>query len=280
MPHLQYLYATDPNTRRRSTIVYPCRNISNRIACTRCKKAVPLKISETCFAVVDTETTGLDPSKDRIVEFAMRDSLGYGVDFLVNPEIPIPADVSGIHHLTSVDLIYAMLNDQAMERIERVVMPSYIVVAHNAQFDRAFLPCLNDRTWLCSKRLAQHLFPEAPNHKNQTLRYHLGCNYQGQGLDLKGLAPHRALADVIVTSAILKVLLNQYNALYGDDLDALLAFAASPITITAMPFGKHAGTKLVDLPTDYIEWCISPRGITDNNDLTLSLQAELERRNA
>lgn len=239
-----------------------------------------MKISEACFAVVDTETTGLDPSKDRIVEFAMRDSLGYGVDFLVNPEMPIPAEVSGIHHLTAVDLMYAMSNDQAMQRIERIVMPSYVVVAHNAVFDRSFLPCLNDRTWLCTKRLAQHLLPDAPNHKNQTLRYHLGCNYNEQGIDLKGLAPHRALADVIVTSAILKVLLNQYDYLYGDDLDGLLAFAASPISVTTMPFGKHAGTKLAELPSDYIEWCVSPRGITDHVDLTFSLQAELERRNA
>ena len=57
--------------------------------------------------VVDVETTGLDPAADRIVEIAV-----VGVDFerrsccklfnsLVDPGIPIPPEVSAIHHITT-----------------------------------------------------------------------------------------------------------------------------------------------------------------------------------
>jgi len=39
-----------------------------------------------------------------------------------------------------------------------------------------------------------------------------------------------------------------------------------------MPFGKHKGEKLEDLPTDYIEWLL------ENADLRSGLQAELENQ--
>jgi putative quorum-sensing-regulated virulence factor len=40
---------------------------------------------------------------------------------------------------------------------------------------------------------------------------------------------------------------------------------------TKMPFGKYKGEKIEDLPTDYIEWCLS-----EIESLSPSLQAEME----
>jgi uncharacterized protein (DUF3820 family) len=37
-----------------------------------------------------------------------------------------------------------------------------------------------------------------------------------------------------------------------------------------MPFGKHKGEKLEDVPTDYLEWAL------ENCDLRPTLQAEME----
>ncbi len=48
-------------------------------------------------------------------------------------------------------------------------------------------------------RLARVLFPEAPNHKNQTLRVYLGIDDAVAGT----LHAHRALDDAIVTAHIL-----------------------------------------------------------------------------
>ena len=49
-----------------------------------------------------------------------------------------------------------------------------VVVAHNAAFDRRFLPFLAAHPSACSWRLAAKVVPEAPNHKNQTLRTFFG----------------------------------------------------------------------------------------------------------
>jgi exodeoxyribonuclease X len=234
-----------------------------------------VKVSETTFSTIDTETTGTDPTKDRIVEFALRDSYGYGIDFLVNPGMPIPYETSAIHHLTDVDVADALPYEEAMMRIERIAMPSYVIVAHNAPFDRSFLPCIDDRRWLCSRRLAQHLFPELSSHSNQFLRY----AFVGSKLDLKGLSPHRAAADVIVTQFILERLIAKYFADgRADDIDTLLAYADSPIRLQAMPFGKHRGP-MKDVPSDYLVWSL--RNMQDiDADLRFSLEAELsDRRN-
>ncbi len=212
-----------------------------------------MKISEVVFCVTDTETTGLDAARgDKIVEFACRDSFGNEMQMLVNPGIPIPCEVSAIHHLVADDLKDAATHDEAMTAIARYVSPDYVIVAHNAPFDRSFLPCIQDRKWICSRRLARKLLPDAPKHSNQVLRYYLGLK-----VDLRGIAPHRALADVLVTQAIFGKLIEKYlEDGHEDDVDALIAFAESPIRIELCPFGKHKGMKIENLPRSYVIWCL------------------------
>ncbi len=50
----------------------------------------------------DTETTGIQPANDRVIEIAAYDPLD-GRQFvqLVNPGRPIPAEATAIHHITN-----------------------------------------------------------------------------------------------------------------------------------------------------------------------------------
>lgn len=60
--------------------------------------------------VVDVETTGLDTSKDRIVELCVQYALDDGgpcVTQRFNPGIAIPPEVSAIHGITDVDVLNA-----------------------------------------------------------------------------------------------------------------------------------------------------------------------------
>jgi DNA polymerase III subunit epsilon len=63
----------------------------------------------------DLETTGTDPAKDRIVEFAYRkvmpDLSEKAASRLVNPGIPIPIEASEVHHITD-----EMVKDQPLFR--------------------------------------------------------------------------------------------------------------------------------------------------------------------
>jgi exodeoxyribonuclease X len=155
-----------------------------------------------------------------------------------------------------------------MKFIPTDVTADKICVAHNAKFDRSFLPCLEDRRWLCTKRLAMHLFPDAPGHSNQVLRYWLG----GAKLDLKGQVPHRAMADVIVTKFVFGKLIEKYlTDGHEDSDDALIAFAASPIKCKSLWFGKHKGTAPEACPRDYIAWCLN-----NMQDLDADLRSQFE----
>ena len=97
---------------------------------------------ETTLVVVDLETTGSDPVRDRITEIGAVKIRGGEVvgEFatLVDPGRPIPPQIVTLTGITT-----AMLTDAP--RIESV-LPSFfefargsILVAHNARFDMGFL---------------------------------------------------------------------------------------------------------------------------------------------
>jgi len=240
-----------------------------------------MKASQAVYCIVDTETTGLDPAADRIVEVAAlrvdtrsASMLGDHYTTLVNPRIPIPATASAIHHLTDEDVADAPQLEDAMDDFDEFVGDS-LLVAHNAAFDSAFLGYLSDRPWLCTKRLAQHLYPDAPAFNNQVLRYHLGL---GKVRELQGLVPHRALADVVVTGNVLICLLARYLTQgHEDDVDALIALAESPIEFKSLPFGQHRGKPLAKVPYSYLD--SMPRWMPDMDaDLRFTRERELARR--
>lgn len=116
------------------------------------------------------------------------------------------------------------------------------------------LPALDTHKWLCLYRLARHLWPDAPRHTVQVLRYWLGLHELH-----RGLPPHRALADVLVAAEIFRRALAA--APVPKTLDALDSFIASPIRVPRMPFGVHYGKPIAEVPDDYIAWAL--RNIDD-----------------
>ena len=244
-----------------------------------------MTITETTFALVDTETTGPDPSKGaELVEVACHLETSTGnvgrYSTLVFPVGPVPPEASGIHHLTDADLIGQPDAELVFEKLSGFVPIEAVLVAHNAPFDRAMLPCLEANRWLCTERLAHHLLPDAPNFKLQTLRYYLGFGK----VDLEGQEPHRADADLIVLRHVFYELLRRYTVWCagecGDDearfaksqeIDTLLAYVARPYPIKRMMFGKHRGDLLEDVPVSYVRWMLG-------TDIDADLRWNLERR--
>jgi DNA polymerase III subunit epsilon len=103
--------------------------------------AAPRDRRVPAYAVIDVETTGLSPSRDRIVELAIVrvDDRGAAVDeFTVrfNPEGPVGA--THIHGITDADVVHAPLFREVAPKVV-ATLRGLPIVAHNAKFDLAFL---------------------------------------------------------------------------------------------------------------------------------------------
>jgi DNA polymerase III subunit epsilon len=105
-------------------------------------RATPWKRAR--FAVVDLETTGLDPRRDQIVSFASvpiddgRIGVGGIVTATIRPVIMPPAETIRIHGLRPADLVEAPALPEVLDRILEALAGRHLV-AHVAWIERGFL---------------------------------------------------------------------------------------------------------------------------------------------
>lgn len=112
--------------------------------------------------VLDTETTGLDATRDKVIELALLkvsvDTLTgqpVGVvqvyDGLEDPGMPVPPHITDITGITT-EMVQGQRLDEA--RVAELLQGVDLVVAHNAGFDRPFvegrLPAFAQLPWVCS----------------------------------------------------------------------------------------------------------------------------------
>jgi DNA polymerase III subunit epsilon len=122
----------------------------------------PDDIPKLVAAVVDVETTGTNPDRDRIIElgvclfeYGRHDGRIYKVlgswEWFEDPGIPIPPQITNITGITDEMVAGHCIDDRAVSGLlGRVVL----VIAHNAAFDRRFLerrlPAFATKHWACS----------------------------------------------------------------------------------------------------------------------------------
>lgn len=101
-------------------------------------------LSELCFVVFDTETTGLLPHKDEIVQIGAVRMLrgriieGEALDMLVDPGMPIPQASTLVHKVTN-EMVAGAPPISTAGRLFHDFARDAVIVAHNAPFDMAFL---------------------------------------------------------------------------------------------------------------------------------------------
>lgn len=223
--------------------------------------------------ILDVETTGLDPARDRVVEIGyavtnLTETLQSG-SCLVNPGIPIPPSASAIHHLLDCDVLDASDLDGAIKTLPGLLPAAY--VAHNAPFDASFLPMLHG-PWLDTRRIARRYMPELPEFSNQFLRYALKLDVP------RDTVAHRALGDCIVTAALLRYLLiGPAKADFeGRPLPEFIAQQQTPVLLHTVGFGKHKGLLWSEVPRGYLDWLAkNPQG--EDGDLAYTVQHYLRR---
>lgn len=213
--------------------------------------------------VFDTETTSLDFREAEVIEFAAavyHSGRWYMVhDQMYQPHKPISTMVSSITHITNRMVAECDHFDSApvQEELSRCLHLGDIYVAHNLFYDERVLKNY-DLTFprqVCTMKMAKRLHPDLECYKLGYLRYHFDLPVP------EDLIPHRARADVIVTALLFERLLE--DAIAAGHLednetlpDQLLAWMSSPILIEKMPFGKHKGVPLAQVPMSYWMWAL------------------------
>ena len=114
---------------------------------------------------------------------------------------------------------------------------------------------------ICTYRCALRVWPEAPAHGNQALRYWL----KPKGLNAKiANLSHRALPDAYVTALILCELLNQAT------VENLIAWTTEPALLPRITFGRHRGSSWSEVPQDYFGWIVDRSDLGEDVKFTAS----------
>ena len=189
------------------------------------------------FAVIDFETTGLDPAVDRVLEMGVvtfDDGVLTGShNWLIHPGMPVPEEATKVHGITD-----EMLADQP--RFERIWpeiqkhLEGRLPVAYNAGFDKKFLlaelercgettwgdhlpPCMQaDVEWIDPLVWARELFPDVSGKLGEI------CKHLSIPLD----EAHRAANDAEATGRVLLACGPQMPASYAELIRVQVRYAA------------------------------------------------------
>lgn len=168
--------------------------------------------------VIDFETTGLSPGYgDRIIEVgAVLIADGQIADryqSLMNPGMKVSSFIEEYTCISNRMLTSAPSIRDVMPKLKKF-LSRHNLVAHNASFDSRFLDAELERInhkrsneFACSMLTARRIYPEAPDHKLETLvRYK---NLKTDGVH------HRALADAEMTAHLWLKMIADIKERYG-----------------------------------------------------------------
>ena len=175
------------------------------------------------YVSLDLETTGIDPAKDKIIEFgAIKFDLeGHRetLSFLINPGFSLPQIITHITKITDKDLEGQPLITSKIQEIKDFIgdLP---IIGHNIQFDTSFLR--NNGIELTNPEydtfsLASILFPNLPSYSLEILSHIL---------ELKHKDKHRALDDSIAAMELFLKLIGKFQELPVATIEEIKGIAA------------------------------------------------------
>lgn len=181
---------------------------------------VSLTTSTGLYAVLDFETTGLNPKLgDRAIELGISlCSGGKEIDTfssLINPGMPIVPFITSLTGISN-DMVAAAPTAKSVMSDALDFVGDAQLVAHNAGFDKKFwrheiqheFAIRDDREFLCTLMLSRRIFQSFMSHKLSEIARELYIDI---------VQSHRALADAQVTSQALSIMLERLNIAYPDE---------------------------------------------------------------
>jgi DNA polymerase III epsilon subunit family exonuclease len=154
--------------------------------------------------VLDLETTGFNPRKDKIIDIAaLRINRGKIVDSfvtLINPKIPIPFKITSLTHISQQDVKDAPTFDKVSSNLLKF-MRGHRIIGYNISFDKRFL-VKSERRFSCLTyfdylKFIRGLDYEMDNYKLKTVTNYFGIHKK---------PTHRALADAETLVELIRIL--------------------------------------------------------------------------
>lgn len=162
---------------------------------------------------IDSETTGVDPVQDRIVELGAvefrQNRVLQRMGMLINPGVPIPQEATAVHGIRDEDVAGCPTLAEIQERFLRHVRAAEVLVGYNWPFDAAFLDQAFGEAWreaIAGKPILDALvvvrFDGVGRFWKGTGRHRLDAVATHLGVEREGKA-HRASSDCALTCRVL-----------------------------------------------------------------------------
>ncbi len=183
---------------------------------------VPLDQAD--FVVLDLETASGRPTPGSIIEIGAYRMRGRQIlepfQSLLKPRMRIPRFVARLTSISDEMVAAAPPVEDVLPRF-RAFMGDAVMVAHNAQFDHAFLDFEFRRLFgigllnpvLCTLRMARRLLPSLRRRRLDLLAEHFGLSTAGR---------HRGLGDARMAAELLSIFLEMASQMGMNRLDRLL----------------------------------------------------------
>jgi len=160
---------------------------------------------------IDTETTGLNPVVDRVIEVGLvrveNGNITEKYSKIINPTIPVPEESYKMTGIKKKEIKNAPTFNEVKFEIFSLLKGA-LFVAHNAKFDYDFLDQefkLVDVPfsfpWLCTVKLTRELYPYFPRHDLDTI---------SRRLNIKINKRHRAFDDAASLWEVLQIVQKKF----------------------------------------------------------------------
>lgn len=210
---------------------------------------------------LDTETTGIDPLVDRLVQVAYKHK-GHLVSSYFKPPVPISVKSMSISHITNkmVEDKEEFSNSQMRQDLAELLKEN-ILVAHNAAFDVDMLykEGVNVSKYIDTLKVIKYLDEEneIPEYGLQYLRYFLNFEIDASA--------HDAVGDVLVLEKLFDYLFNKMYEKSPDEnlvTEKMIDISSKPLLLKLFNYGKHKGKRVEEVLSydrNYLEWMLEQK---------------------
>jgi exodeoxyribonuclease X len=205
--------------------------------------------------IYDTETTGVDPAKDRIIQDAfLAVTFSDGELFCLSgpsvelwgSSVPISYGAMAVHRITEKDI--AGLPEWA--GFSYILGGTDYMIGHKVDFDWAMAGKPDVRR-ICTLAIARNVYPDASSHSLSAV--HL-MQQNGSAEAIADLAnAHDAGADVVLCLRVLSHMLRTFRPDI-QDMQALWDWSEKCRIPVRWDFGKFKGKAIGEADTGYMNW--------------------------